>query len=73
MSKTANEIMNNLFLKENEAIVNDKLPTAEADATELNKIEEYIKTLKPNKTPSSNRFKTKIYQKTSDISASLLI
>jgi len=33
--KTANEIMNHLFLKEDEAIVDDRLLIAEAGVTEL--------------------------------------
>jgi len=75
--KTVNEIMNHLFLKENEAIVGDRLPTAEAGITELANKRIY-KYTKAQQSPRSKLginlgIKIEIYQKISDITASLLI
>jgi len=52
--------------------VSDRLHIAEESAVEIYEIKRYIDTLKLNKAPGSDGIKDKIYQKTSDIMASLL-
>jgi hypothetical protein len=55
----------------------DRLSTEEEDVVEVSEIREYIHTLKPNKAPNKapdpDGIKAEIYQKTSDITAPLLI
>jgi len=53
----ADEIIKSLFLKDNEAIVGDRLLTAEENAIELDEIRRYIKTLRLNKASSSDEIK----------------
>jgi len=67
----ADKIIKSLFL-EDKAIVSDRLPTAEENAIELDKIKEYINILKPNKSLALERMKTEIYQKICDITIPLL-
>jgi hypothetical protein len=71
--ETANEIIKCLFLKDDEALEEDRLSTEEEDVVEVSEIKEYIHTLKANKAPSPDGIKTEIYQKTSDITAPFLI
>jgi hypothetical protein len=69
--ETADEIIKSLFLKDNEASVDDRLPIEEKDTMEVSEIREYIHALKPNKA-CPDRTKAEIYQKTSDITAPFL-
>jgi len=68
--ETADEIMNGLFLKEDEAMIGDRPTTV--GAVELNEIKEYIKRTRANKLPGPERIKAEIRQKSSDITALLL-
>jgi hypothetical protein len=67
--ETADEIIKSLFLKDDEASVDDRLPIEEEDTVEMSEIREYMK---PNKAPGSDGIKAEIYQKTFDITAPFL-
>jgi hypothetical protein len=61
--ETANEIIKCLFLKYDEALEGNRLSIEKQDVVEMNKIKEYIHTLKLNKAPGPDGIKVEIYKK----------
>jgi len=70
--ETADEIIKGLFLEDNEAVVGDRL-LSRRKCIVIHKIKRHIDSLKPRKAPGPDGIKAEIYQKTSDITAPLLI